>query len=221
MKQLSLYIKNKINLPWEDCVKTMAEWYVKNVHSFFGDNENDLKVRNKKVLKHAKDTKLYYCELIKKEVKDDCIGFVIACLQMYGIFTKYNADKTIFTTELLTKDLHDHGKLYDELIDYGAEIIEYEKSKLKPFDIYIGNMFFDLPKYSNNGEGYTKDNIFKNKFDPKDIKNDNKEHNLKEHTHHCEIYAGSGKAYTWGKLHKSLPVDMYDRNYNYIIRIKK
>jgi len=215
------YIKSKSDKKssWPECVKKMADWYVNNVESFFGDNENDLKVRNKKILKHARDTKFYYCDLIQKEVKDDCIGFVIACLQYYGIFTSINCDKTTFTTELLTRDIYKHGKLYKELVDNGAKILNYNKDKLEPFDIYIGNAFFKMLKSENNGNPYNKDNVMTNKFDPKDIKNNNKEENLKNHTHHCEIYAGDGKAYTWGKLHKKLPVDMYDRKYNYIIRI--
>jgi len=59
---------------WVNCVKEMGSWYEKNIHTYHGTLNSP-----------RKGPTNYYCDLTNTNVRDDCSGFVCACLQRFGV----------------------------------------------------------------------------------------------------------------------------------------
>ena len=64
---------------WLDCVQKMSDWFLKNVDTYQGDPP-------KVNCGHHSFNKKYTCPLLNgKAIRDDCSGFVCACLWLHGV----------------------------------------------------------------------------------------------------------------------------------------
>lgn len=79
--------KPQVNVDdWMTCVEDIGNWYVKNVHTYLaGGKKNGFDTR-----------KYYYCDIIGKNVGDDCSSYVSACLYDYGVVDKVGYGSTDF-----------------------------------------------------------------------------------------------------------------------------
>ena len=195
MIHLKQYIYENINDNWENCVKKIGKWYQDNINDFLSYNKkNSIKSRTRKD---------YYCDIIKCNVKNDCIGFVMACLKAFKVIPL--EFKNIEVNDLFY-DIENNGPLYKKLKDKNFEVLEYNKNILKPFDIITCNELYEYINTDNIGTD--KNNL-----------NDNIGRQA-----HIEIYAGNNMSYGWGHVSNNkdgnlgLPCPMAIRKYKYIIR---
>lgn len=235
---------------WAECVKKMADWYMENIKTFSGKTEQ---VYNKFHLVPGHQDpgyKQYFCDLINDFARDNCTGFVFACLKLFGLFNnKTNTINKDLGTYTIVKNIQDKGYIYDEFVNNNWEILEYTtNTELKKFDILVGDSIASDDNDSKlvkngykiyNGRAIPEfdkrrkkliDSHKQNKEDsmeieqPKKRSEDNYQKFLKDETHHFEIYAGDNKCYGWGKIYDKkdnpLPVEMKVRKLNYIIRLK-
>lgn len=101
---------------WAHAVKAVAEWYVANIHEY-------------------SQSKTVYCNLIDKDVRCDCSGFVGACLWKYGALQDVNWS---FGSSAYTSG----DDVKDKLKDAGFEKMPFSWDTVKPFDIiaYTGHV---------------------------------------------------------------------------------
>lgn len=176
---------------WEDCVMMMGFWFEKNIHTYQLGKE---------------DPSGGPCNLFPEPyenhiVRDDCTGYVTACLLFYTAIMIYPEDENksddIFkafswppSSEAFAAA---NGGAQETVKLIGFEIIPYSPDELQPFDIIVGNS-----KYG------------------------------KCQGHHGEIYAGTfggrKRSWGWGGVHDEskggMPAGFVNYNYDWIFRLE-
>lgn len=104
---------------WAKAVQIMGKWYEKNVSTYGATTTN--------------------CPLIGGSVRNDCSGYVSACLQYMGVFDK----KTITSSAGFTND----QKIAQILEKGGFRKLKYSWAAVEPYDII---------SYRNSGEGHVE-----------------------------------------------------------------
>ena len=104
---------------WAKAVQIMGKWYEKNVIKYGATTTN--------------------CPLIGGSVRNDCSGYVSACLQYMGVFDK----KTIPSSAGFTND----QKIAQILEKGGFRKLKYSWAAVEPYDII---------SYRNSGEGHVE-----------------------------------------------------------------
>lgn len=100
---------------WANAVVTMGKWYESNIHTYSQKTYSS-------------------CDLIGARVRHDCSGFVSACLQYFGAFTK---GKIVGSCDFTTND-----SIEKILTNSGFRKLSYSYDKAEPFDIisYCGHV---------------------------------------------------------------------------------
>jgi hypothetical protein len=163
-------------LSWPDVVKYVGKWYEENIHTYQGDKGGTDLNAMKNDFKHPE------FEDIIDHVRDDCTGFINACVMFY-ICVMGVADELSEKSIEILKKWKDWGPnsfgwhtisnkaddVYTLMTELGFEEIKYKYEILQPFDIICGN-----------------------KQSVSDF-------------HHGEIYAGDDngtpKSWSWGSVH--------------------
>lgn len=107
---------------WNKCVSDMGLWFGANVNTYQKASSNKVKNRQPYPL-------IYDCPLIGEKIRDDCSGFVSACLIYAGVMGKgsmYNAKDFQSTT----------GDCADALRAGGFQSMAFDASILQEGDIY-------------------------------------------------------------------------------------
>ena len=104
-----------------DAVKTMANWYAANVHTYQGG------VRGSKN-RPKKGVAWIPCPLINQNIRDDCTGYTVSCLQLFGILPKGYAAGSAEQAKI-------NGGFATKLSKAGFKVMRFSSSVLQPFDI--------------------------------------------------------------------------------------
>lgn len=175
---------------WEDCVMLMGFWYEKNIHTYQLGRQ----------CYTGGPCNLFPDPFSNHTVRDDCTGYVCACILLYTATIIYKHDEELAnkifkgfswapSSELWsTKD--SPAQKTTELA--GFEIIPFSLESLQPFDIVMGNM---------------KNGVCKG--------------------HHGEIYAGTfdnkRRSWGWGSVHDEshggMPAGFVNYTYDWIFRL--
>lgn len=129
---------------WPDAVVTMAKWYETNIHTYQGTTA-----------KPRKPCTEFDCNLLQKrgKIRDDCCGFVTACLNYFGEQNSNdNLSKIIYGCDQFVKLGNEKNDKYvDALTNNGFIYLPFKKDILQKFDIYT------LSKTnSSSGHGHTE-----------------------------------------------------------------
>lgn len=109
---------------WGECVSKMAGFYQSNIHTYQGQKG--------KGNGQLRQVAWIPCSLIGGTVRDDCSGFVSACLQLAGIFPKtFIAGSCDFSNV--------NSACAKRLKAAGFTHIPYQANLLRPGDIYSGH----------------------------------------------------------------------------------
>lgn len=129
---------------WLDCIERMGEWYRQNVHFYQGAKYDEYgHIRPGYDASTMYPRLSYKCELLsgpETGVADDCAGFVLACLVLFGIPAGlHNACQQMAPGHQMKKSYVKKGyrKFEDYMKDAGFECIEYNKNDLKKGDIVL------------------------------------------------------------------------------------
>lgn len=131
---------------WGECVTAMAGFYQNNIHTYQGH----IKGQSTPVKTNA----WILCPLIGGSVRDDCSGFVSACLQLAGVFPKGTLTSSLGFSSTT-------GRIADLLKKGGFQPIPYSESALQPGDIYSGNngKFHHVEICAGKGKTYSWGNV--------------------------------------------------------------
>lgn len=170
---------------WPGVVKFIGHWYETNVDTYQGDppgvNSGNHSFAKKYSIKELNLSKMDY-------IRDDCSGFVTACVLAFvhfqKIYDKLNETDKKIHDGLLTSpwssihwDVNNFPNKQREnfMKNIGFDILPYKFEDLQPFDIIAGNCTTGGKIY-NNGS-----------------------------FHHIEIYGGkqngADKSWSWGSVH--------------------
>ena len=106
------YESKGANSLWAKAVQSMGQWYEKNVHTY--------------------QKRMYDCSMLNSKVRDDCSGYVSACLQYFGTFKKGVAPSSadfVSTTNSTANILYNGGFRY----------MMYSWDNVQPYDIIAYN----------------------------------------------------------------------------------
>lgn len=110
---------------WARAVQDIAAWYVSNIHEY-------------------NQSKTVYCDLVNKDVRCDCSGFVTACLWKYGALqdVEWPPVSSTYTSDTGIKD---------KLKDAGFEKMPFSWNVVKPYDIISYNGHVEIYNGVVNG----------------------------------------------------------------------